>query len=154
MIAYIYNKDTKIYNGMYECQLDPLESSIQKKEIYLQPDNSTLIQPPEHKDGMNIVWDGVKWTYVSFPLEQEGDSISEHKKVLNKIEQLKGYLFATDFKVLKVIEKETTEEEFEPMRLQRKAWREEIRALQKSIEPTYCPPDLDLPDPSLTEEEK
>lgn len=45
------------------------------------------------------------------------------------IAELKKQLSDTDYQVLKWKEGELTDEEFEPMRLQRKAWREEIRSL-------------------------
>lgn len=50
-----------------------------------------------------------------------------------KIAELKKKLFDTDYQVLKWKEGELTDYEFEPMRLQRKAWREEIRELEKLI---------------------
>lgn len=46
-----------------------------------------------------------------------------------RIAELKQMLFDTDYQVLKWKEGELTDEEFEPMRLKRKAWREEIRSL-------------------------
>ena len=45
------------------------------------------------------------------------------------INNLKQKLSSTDYQVLKWQEGELTDEQFEPMRLQRKAWREEIRSL-------------------------
>lgn len=46
-----------------------------------------------------------------------------------RIAELKSSLESTDYQVLKWKEGELTDEQFEPMRLQRKAWREEIRNL-------------------------
>ena len=51
----------------------------------------------------------------------------------NKIADLISKLEKTDYQVLKWKEGELTDYEFEPMRLQRKAWREEIRELEKLI---------------------
>lgn len=47
----------------------------------------------------------------------------------NKIVELISKLQETDYQVLKWKEGELTDEQFEPIRLQRKAWREEIRSL-------------------------
>ena len=55
--------------------------------------------------------------------------ITEQEKAKIKIAELKKKLFDTDYQVLKWKEGELTDEQFEPMRLQRKAWREEIRRL-------------------------
>ena len=46
-----------------------------------------------------------------------------------RIAELKSLLASTDYQAIKFAEGELTAEEFEPMRLQRKAWREEIRSL-------------------------
>lgn len=60
------------------------------------------------------------------------DKYNERKQKENaqmQIAELKKNLFDTDYQVLKWKEGELTDEQFEPMRLQRKAWREEIRSL-------------------------
>lgn len=58
---------------------------------------------------------------------------TEQEKAQIRIGELKNNLFETDYQVLKWKEGELTDYEFEPMRLQRKAWREEIRELEKLI---------------------
>lgn len=55
--------------------------------------------------------------------------LTEQEKAQIRIAELINNLRKTDYKVLKWKEGEFTDEEFEPMRLQRKAWREEIRRL-------------------------
>ena len=47
-----------------------------------------------------------------------------------KIKALKNELAATDYKALKFLEGELTAEEYEPVKQQRKAWREEINRLE------------------------
>ena len=42
---------------------DPLESELQKKDIWLLPAECTLIEPPEAKEGFLIVWSGEAWEY-------------------------------------------------------------------------------------------
>lgn len=58
---------------------------------------------------------------------------TKQDEIITKIIDLKNLLKDTDYKVLKWKEGELTDYEFEPIRLQRKAWREEIRELEKLI---------------------
>ena len=46
MKAYSYNSITKEYKAEVNCQLDPLETKKQQKNIYLLPAGATLIKPP------------------------------------------------------------------------------------------------------------
>jgi hypothetical protein len=55
--------------------------------------------------------------------------ITEEEKNQMRINELIACLTNTDYQVLKWKEGELTDEQFEPIRLQRKAWREEIRSL-------------------------
>ena len=55
--------------------------------------------------------------------------ITDEEKKAQRIAELKNLLESTDYQVLKWKEGELTDEQFEPTRLQRKAWREEIRSL-------------------------
>ena len=55
--------------------------------------------------------------------------ITEEQIKANRIAELKELLSDTDYQAIKFAEGELTAEEYEPMRLQRKAWREEIRSL-------------------------
>ncbi len=50
-----------------------------------------------------------------------------------RINELKTYLKATDYKAIKYAEGELSEEEFEPIKEQRKAWRAEINELEKQL---------------------
>ena len=63
MKAYRYNSENKKYEGEATCQIDPLESEIAGKEIYLLPADCTYEVPPEEKDGFDIVWNGDAWEY-------------------------------------------------------------------------------------------
>lgn len=49
------------------------------------------------------------------------------------IAELKQKLAETDYQAIKFAEGEISDEEYEPMKLQRKAWREEINKLEKSL---------------------
>lgn len=50
-----------------------------------------------------------------------------------KIQMLKDLLRNTDYKAIKFAEGEITEEEFAPVREQRKAWRKEINEIESGI---------------------
>lgn len=60
----VYKFDEKgLFVGTDETELDPLESELQGKEIYLLPPNATFTEP-EEKEGFASVWDGEKWEQV------------------------------------------------------------------------------------------
>ena len=56
--------------------------------------------------------------------------ITEEEICLKRIRELKQLLNQTDYKTLKFIEGQLTAEEYEPIKLQRQAWRAEINLLQ------------------------
>lgn len=62
--AYKYDKDTKEYIGFQQCQLDPLESERQGREIYLIPANCTPETPPELEPGKAIIFEKGGWQKV------------------------------------------------------------------------------------------
>ena len=62
MLVYKYN-EKGLFVGTEETELDPLESELQGKKIYLLPPNATF-DDPEEKEGFAPVWDGEKWTQV------------------------------------------------------------------------------------------
>ena len=60
----VYKFDEKgLFVGIDETELDPLESKLQGKEIYLLPHNATF-DAPEQKEGFAPVWGGEKWGLV------------------------------------------------------------------------------------------
>ena len=71
MKAYRYNSENKKYEGEATCQIDPLESEIAGKEIYLLPADCTYEVPPEAKEGFDIVWNGDAWEYKEQEKEPE-----------------------------------------------------------------------------------
>lgn len=62
MLVYKFD-ESGLFIGAEETELDPLESKLQGKEIYLLPSNATFDKPKE-KDGFVSVWDGKKWLFV------------------------------------------------------------------------------------------
>lgn len=72
--------------------------------------------------------DALKQIGITKQFDKNGN-IVDYVDCDRKIKELKQKLFETDYQVLKWKEGELTDEQFEPMRLQRKKWREEIRSL-------------------------
>lgn len=69
--VYAYHSENKKYMGVVECQLDPLETIVQGKDIYLIPADTTEIEPLEPKDGYDVVFNGTGWEYREIPKEPE-----------------------------------------------------------------------------------
>lgn len=63
MIAYLYDND-RFYAGEMTCQIDPLESQKQGKDIYLTPASSTF-DKPEITEGSKPWWTGKEW--IQYP---------------------------------------------------------------------------------------
>lgn len=55
-------------------------------------------------------------------------------KLYIELESLRSRLAATDYKALKYAEGMLSEAEYEPIKLQRQAWRDEINKIQAEIE--------------------
>lgn len=61
MQCYNYSAQSGEYLYSSECQLDPLESKKQGKEVGLLPANATFTPPPADEDGKVAVWNGTAW---------------------------------------------------------------------------------------------
>ena len=57
----------------------------------------------------------------------------QYKNMKKQIQELKDNLFNTDYQAIKYGEGALSKEEFEPMRLQREAWRQTIRRLEVEL---------------------
>ena len=68
--VYKYDEKTKEYLGKAEALLDPLETQLQQKEIYLLPADATWDEPTV-KDGCVPVWNGETWDAVEDHRKQE-----------------------------------------------------------------------------------
>ena len=64
MQIYKYDEITKEFIGIETAQLDPLESELQRKEVWLLPANTTFIAPLIVKDGYAQVFKDGVWNYV------------------------------------------------------------------------------------------
>lgn len=63
MQVYKYDEKTKEYIGAEQALIDPLESELQGKTIYLLPANATF-EKPNLQDGFASVFDGTQWENI------------------------------------------------------------------------------------------
>jgi len=96
MEAYKYD-ELNYYVGAVNCQLDPLETQIQGKEVWLLPASSTFEVPPEEKEGYKIKWNGTSWEYESIPVPPPPPEPTEDEKKMMVREVRDSYLQGTDF---------------------------------------------------------
>lgn len=59
---YTYDKNNE-YIGKSATMLDPEETKLQGKDVWLLPPNSTVVKP-EIREGFVPVWNGEAWDYV------------------------------------------------------------------------------------------
>ena len=59
---YLYNENNE-YIGESVTMLDPEETKIQGKDIWIMPPNSTIVKP-ELKEGYAPIWNGEIWDYI------------------------------------------------------------------------------------------
>ena len=71
MQVYKYDEQTKEYIDTEQALINPLESELQGKTIYLLPANATFIPPTEPPDGYVNVWNGSVWEQVEDHRKQE-----------------------------------------------------------------------------------
>ena len=69
MIAYKFNAKG-VFVGVVVCQIDPLESQAQGKEVYLLPASCTFVQPPAIPSGSIAVWKGREWVIEAIPVPE------------------------------------------------------------------------------------
>ncbi len=76
------------------------------------------------------------YRYTDDQLIYEGALHLAHKKRGDqkmRIEELRDLLSQSDYRILKFLEGELSEEEFAPIRLQRGLWRKELRVLNNQL---------------------
>lgn len=88
-----YYDDNGYYSAMSEAFLDPLETELQGKEVWLIPPHATTIKPPSSVDGHIIKFNGKTWELEKMPdpdpdPEPEPELTLEDLKIL-KIKRLK-----------------------------------------------------------------
>lgn len=63
MQVYKYDEQTKEYVGTEQALIDPLETELQGKEIYLLPANATF-EKPNLQEGFASVFNGTQWENI------------------------------------------------------------------------------------------
>lgn len=138
-ICYRYDQEKKTFQQSEEMLKDPLESELQGKDIWLLPANCTLIEPPEAKEGFDIVWSGDAWEYKEQEKEKEPEPYvpTEKEKTQQEIWELKAKLSETDYKILKCSEASLKGEEMpydlDAVVAERDGWRAQINELEEKI---------------------
>lgn len=136
-IVYRYDENG-YYTSEYKCQLDPLVSKKLGHDVYLIPPKTTEIKPPKEKEGNKIKWnaDKNKWQYEKIPEEKGPEEYkpTEEELLQNQINAKKWELSQTDYRTLKFIDGEYTEEEYAVFKEQRQQLRDEINQLQQQLE--------------------
>lgn len=62
-----YYDENGYYRAMSEAFLDPLETELQGKEVWLIPPHATTIEPPSSADGHIIKFNGKTWELEKMP---------------------------------------------------------------------------------------
>ncbi len=65
MKCYSYNERSKVYSGEVDAQIDPLETRIQGKDVWILPANATLAEPPVVGKRQVAKWNGESWEVVA-----------------------------------------------------------------------------------------
>lgn len=93
-VCYRYDHEKKTFQRSEEMFRDPLETELQGKDVWLLPADCTLIEPPEAKDGFDIVWCGDAWEYKEREKEKEPEPYVQMENVRRVRDY---YLRQTDF---------------------------------------------------------
>lgn len=116
------------------------------RKVYISPDGEKQYNRPESivikdksKSGLYIYSPsdsqlqaaGWKIEEEAYPEPKHDESKRREKK--NRIYELKALLQESDYKAIKFAEGELSAEEYEPTRLQRRAWREEINVIESEL---------------------
>lgn len=94
----VYKFDEKgLFVSVEETELDPLESKLQSKQIYLLPANATF-DAPEEKEGFAPVWNGEAWEQIEdnrgVEYWLEGDAYGTQARTMSELGPLpEGALF-------------------------------------------------------------
>ena len=138
-ICYRYDQEKKKFMHSEEMHKDPLESKLQGKDVWLLPADCTLIEPPEAKEGFDIIFNGESWEYKEQEKEKDPEPYvpTEKEKMQQEIWQLKAKLNETDYKVLKCSEAALLKQEppynLDAVVAERDEWRAQINALEEKL---------------------
>lgn len=128
MQAFQFDKDG-YYSKAVDCQIDPRASVMQGKTVYLQPANSTTIEPLPEKAGFKRKFVSGAWEYEKIPPLPEPPEPTPEELKQQEIWDLKAKLAASDYAVIKIAEGAATKEEYADLIVQRQSWRARLNEL-------------------------
>jgi len=92
MKAYCYDEN-QFYLGEVDCYLDPLETEIQGREIYLLPANATFTTVPEYDpETQYLLWDGAAWGIKDIVVPDPGDTPAQPPSIEERIDAIEDAL--------------------------------------------------------------
>lgn len=90
MKAYSYDSITKEYRNDTECQINPLETIKQGRDVFLLPASATLEKPPASNINEKSVYDNNTWVIKKDYRGIYYDKITKEKQVIDTIGELKN----------------------------------------------------------------
>ena len=100
-----------------------------------KPDDPSAIEVTQEMidelDNRNLCWDDGK--LVEYKKTKEDLTVEARQKIQDEIGRIKSLLSGTDYKAIKYAEGELSEEDFSPIREQRREWRNQINELEKLL---------------------
>ena len=131
MFTIIYEKSTgNVLNITSESNADELRKAIPETSDFIFVDKLPQVIP--YRQVLKVIDNALTVENLQLSAEQEKEiSIIE---INTKINILKEQLAETDYKALKFIDGEFTEEEYAPIREERKHYRIKINELEKCLE--------------------
>lgn len=146
--AYSYDFNSKKFLGEVQCQIDPLESKIAGKTIYLLPGNATYKKLEiEEKEGFDIVWneETEDWEYKEKKKDPEPEPYvpTELDKTRENLWKYKNKLSDTDYVNDKISDALNTgnaeladelRAKYASVFTEREKWRKEVRKLEEEVE--------------------
>lgn len=113
--VYSYN-DEGLFTQITNCQLDPLVSKMEGKEVYIMPANSTEIPVLPEKENNDRKFDKDKneWVYVEKPVEKLPEPYvpTEKDKLNEELWKVKNELDSLDYIGVKIATGRATREEY------------------------------------------
>lgn len=85
-----YYDENGYYRAMSEAFLDPLETELQGKEVWLIPPHATTIKPPSSIDGYKLKFNGKTWKLEKIPGPEPEPELTLDELKLVKIVELKS----------------------------------------------------------------
>lgn len=131
MFTIIYEKETGVVIGISaNDNAENLEQALPQTSGFIFVEE--LPQVKEYRQGLFV--ENGKLVVKDFDLTPEQEKDIVRMETLNEITRLKHHLEQTDYKALKFVDGEFSEEEYAPIRQERKNTRIKIRELEKILE--------------------